>query len=65
MKHSISEDNDGRLRFSVSFTSKYLIKTFMQTGKGTLFGILLPNVKIIFSKYFFHVEVNQKIIPTK
>ena len=29
MKHSISKVDDGRLRFSILFTSKYL----MQTGK--------------------------------
>ena len=33
LKHSVSEDVDGRLRFSILFTSKYLIKTFMQEGK--------------------------------
>jgi hypothetical protein len=33
LKHSVSEDDDGRLRFSILFTSKYLIKTFMQEGK--------------------------------
>ena len=32
-KHSISEYDDGRRRFSILFTRKYLMKTFMQTGK--------------------------------
>ena len=39
VKHSITEDTDGRLRYSILFTSKYLVEKFMQSGKNWVLSV--------------------------